>query len=85
MTDRIQELVDVILGEFADINAGPNGNFPVKTLYLRICKNGLLWSDVHPALVSAVESGGLLTFTPGGIADLGTLALTQSGYDRSRA
>ncbi|MGK5049924.1 hypothetical protein ACQ4WP_29165 [Janthinobacterium sp. GB4P2] len=82
--DRIQELVDVVLADFADMNIGPEGTVPTKTIYLRVCKNGLMWSDVHPALVWAVEEGGLLTFTPGGIADMGILALTQAGYERSR-
>lgn len=82
--DRIQELVDIVLAEFTAMNIGPGVNVPTRTIYLRVCTNGLMWSEVHPAIVWAVEQGGLLTFTPGGIADIGSLALTDAGYQRSR-
>lgn len=48
--DRTQELVDLVLGEFAALNIGPGRGVPTKTI----------------------------------IADMGTLSLTQAGYDRSR-
>lgn len=35
-------------------------------------------------VLSWATEHGLLTFTPGGIAGLGSIALTDAGYERSR-
>ena len=82
---RAAEVLDQILTDFKELNKGPNDSVPVKTIWVRATQRGVTnVQDVISALKLGVEQG-LLTFTEGGISDMGTITFTEAGYERSRA
>lgn len=81
---RRQELWRQILADLADMNIGPNQNVPVKTVWHRAMKLGITDPKELEAVLSWAAKQDLLTFTPGGIAGLGSIALTDPGYEQSR-
>ena len=82
---RKQEIWREIVADLVDMNVGPNQNVPVKTIWLRAVKRGVSnASELEEALAWAVEQGWLTT-TPGGPGGLGGIALTDAGYEQSRA
>lgn len=86
MTNRNQELANGVLADLAEMGTGPGTNVPLKTIWLRGHDRGVVvWSELHAALTWAIEEAGYLTYAPGGIAGLGSIALTDDGYERSRA
>jgi len=82
---RKQEILSQVLADLADMNIGPNQNVPVKTVWIRAMKLGITSSAELEAVLSWATEQGLLIFTPGGISGLGSIALTDSGYEQSRS
>jgi hypothetical protein len=81
---RKQEIWHQIIADLVEINVGPQETVPVKTVWIRAMKRGLMeWEPLQAVLSWAVDTG-LLTYTPGGIANLGSIALTNTGYEESR-
>lgn len=81
---RTQELLSLVLTDLSNMNVGPNQNVPVKTVWLRGMKIGITDPKELETVLSWATEHELLTFTPGGIAGLGSIALTDAGYERSR-
>lgn len=82
---RKQELLNQVLADLADMNVGSNQNVPMKTVWHRAMKIGITDSEEFKAVLSWAVDEKLLTFTPGGIAGLGSIALTDAGYEQSRS
>lgn len=81
---RKQEIWHQILNDLADMNVGPQETMPVKTVWHRAMKHGITNPDELTSVLSWAVDAGLLTYTPGGIANLGSIALTDTGYEKSR-
>lgn len=81
---RKQELWGQILADLTGMNTGPNQNVPVKTVWHRAMKLGITDPRELETVLSWATEQGLLTCTPGGIAGLGSIALTDAGYEQSR-
>lgn len=82
--DRIQELVDVVLAEFADMNIGPNVPVPTRTIYQRVCNGGLMWSEVHPAWSGQLTRADCSPLRQVASPTWVAWPLTDAGYQRSR-
>lgn len=81
---RMQEIWSQLIADFTEMNVGPQESIPVKTVSHRAMKRGLMeWEPLQTVLSWAVDAG-FLTYTPGGIANLGSIALTDTGYEESR-
>ncbi|KVU80049.1 hypothetical protein WK73_04440 [Burkholderia ubonensis] len=82
---RKQAIWKQVLSDLVGMNVGPNQSVPVKTVWLRAVKNGITnAAELEEVLSWAVEAQ-LLTSTDGGIAGLGTIALTDTGYEQSQS
>lgn len=82
--NRRDEIVSWVLEDFAADGLSPGRAIPVRTLWLASLQHRADWAEVHPALVW-MEEHGLLSFKPGGVAGLGSVALTEAGYALSRS
>lgn len=81
---RKEKILTQILAEMAGMNLGPGQAVPVKTVWIRAMNQGVHnWDELKDVLTWAVQVG-LLILTPGGVAGLGNVALTDSGYEESR-
>jgi hypothetical protein len=86
MNNRNQEIADQVLVDMASMNMGAGTMMPFKTIWLRILKvGGITTNELEKSIDWAVNVMCYLTFTPGGISGLGSIALTEEGYQRSRA
>jgi hypothetical protein len=84
-TDRNAEVLSQVLADLHEMNIGPNANVPVKTIWTRaIDRGGVQGAELTAALQLGVDTE-LLTFTPGGIANMGTITLTDDGFSVSRS
>lgn len=84
MEKRKQQLWIDLISDLADMNVGPTKNVPVKTVWLRALNRGVTDPSELSCVLSWAVEIGLLTFTSGGIANLGSIALTESGFEQSR-
>ncbi len=85
MKNRNSEVLEIVINIFTDLNNGPDQPQPLKTIWLRAMKYYDLTSarEFNTAINEAVNEG-LLSFTPGGVSGLGSVALTSKGYRKSR-
>lgn len=82
---RIQEVWISIVAALDRMGIGPNRSVPVKTVWLAATKQRITIDpkELDAALQWATEQG-LATFSPGGIAGLGSIVVTDLGYERFR-
>jgi hypothetical protein len=88
MSERNQEIANQVLADLARMNVGIGARVPIKTVWLRSMQDGCCLTGVElaSALHWAAESPqNYLTLAEGGIAGMGSVALTESGYAYSRA
>ncbi len=79
---RKQEILDQILAYMAGQNCGPGQYVPVKTVWSNLkFPNGDEFSEV---LAWAEDDLKFLTARLGGPSNMGSIALTDSGYEESR-
>lgn len=77
---RKQDVLTDVLKDLSEMNIGPGQNVPVKTIWLRATNRGVTeGAELTKALQLGVDSEWL-TFTAGGIANMGSITLTDTGY-----
>lgn len=81
---RKQQLWIELMGDLADMNIGPMKNVPVRTVWLRAMNRGITDSSELSRVLSWAVENDFIVFTPGGIANLGNIALTESGFEQSQ-
>lgn len=78
--DRKTDLLNQILADLSKMNIGPAQAMPVRTVWLRASKRGGITVEDLDAVLTWATEIDVMTFTPGGIAGLGSIALTDQGY-----
>jgi hypothetical protein len=83
--ERAKEVLNQVLADFlATQNVGPNTSVPVKTVWTRAMNRGVTQTtDLQAAFQLGVDDG-LLTYESGGIAGMGTITMTDAGYQVAR-
>ncbi|VVD87442.1 hypothetical protein [Pandoraea anhela] len=81
---RKQAIWKAVLSDLASMNVGPNQNVPVKTVWLRAVKIGITKSDELQQVLAWAAQEQLLTHKAGGVSGLGSIALTDAGYEQSQ-
>lgn len=81
---REGEILKQLLSKFNGMNRGPGQNMPIKTLWLQMFDEGKGASaEEFNEVIQRAVTAGLLTQTPSGPGNLGSVAQTDSGYEQS--
>jgi hypothetical protein len=81
---RKKEVLKVILAFFNYLNKSPGQYVPVKTIQINAMNFGIIKSFEFRTVCNEGIEDGVFTYISGGVSGMGSLALTDVGYSRSR-